>query len=155
MRIGDQAPDISLPDQAGEVRSLSQIAAGRRVVLFFYPGAMTAGCTKESCHFRDLASEFEALGAVRVGISMDKVGKQAEFATTYDLDYPLLSDTDGAVAKQFGVKRPLGVLKVKRSTFVLDEHLKVLKVISSELNMNTHADDALKALAAAPRGATG
>jgi peroxiredoxin Q/BCP len=151
MRTGDTAPDVELPDQTGAVRRLSQIAAGKRAVLFFYPAAMTSGCTKESCHFRDLAAEFERAGAVRVGISMDNVDKQAKFADTNKLDYPLLSDPDGAVARAFGVKRPLGVLKVKRTTFVLDEHLRVLEVVSSEFNMDAHADHALEALAAAPR----
>jgi peroxiredoxin Q/BCP len=150
MRVGDTAPDIELADQTGAVRKLSEIANGRRTVLFFYPAAMTTGCTKESCHFRDLASEFERADAVRVGISMDAVAKQAQFADANGLDYPLLSDVDGAVAKAFGVKRPLGVLKVKRSTFVLDEQRKVLEVVSSEFNMDAHADRALEVLGATP-----
>ena len=151
MRTGDTAPDVELKDQTGVTRRLSEIAAGKRTVLFFYPAAMTSGCTKESCHFRDLAGEFEREGAVRVGISMDSVDKQARFADTNGLDYPLLSDPDGAVAKVFGVKRPLGILKVKRSTFILDEDRTVLEVVSSELNMDTHADKALEILAATPR----
>ena len=153
VRAGDTAPDIELPDQTGVVRSLSAIAGGRRTVLFFYPAAMTTGCTKESCHFRDLAEEFDDAGAVRVGISMDPVDKQAKFAELHGFDYPLLSDPDGEVAKSFGVKRSLGILKVRRVTFVLDEHLGVLEVIGSELNMDRHADRALEVLAATPRAA--
>jgi thioredoxin-dependent peroxiredoxin len=148
VRAGDTAPDIELPDQTGTVRTLSAIARGRRIVLFFYPAAMTTGCTKESCHFRDLASEFDAADAVRVGISMDPVDKQAAFAEKHGFDYPLLSDVDGAVARAFGVKRPLGILKVRRVTFVLDANLGVLEVIGSELNMDRHADRALEVLAA-------
>jgi len=155
MRTGDTAPDIELKDQEGTTRRLSEIAAGRRTVLFFYPAAMTAGCTKESCHFRDLAAEFEDAGAARVGISMDEVDKQATFAEKNSLDYPLLSDPDGAVAKVFGVKRPIGILKVKRATFVLDEGLKVIEVINSETNMAAHADRALQALRAHPRRSDG
>ena len=150
MRTGDTAPDVELADQAGRRRRLSEIAEGRRTVLFFYPGAMTPGCTKESCHFRDLGAEFDAKGAVRVGISMDTVDKQREFDDHHALGYPLLSDPDGAVARAFGVKRALGILKVKRSTFVLDEDLVVLEVISSETNMDAHADRALQVLAASP-----
>jgi thioredoxin-dependent peroxiredoxin len=112
---------------------------------------MTSGCTKESCHFRDLAREFDEAGAARVGISMDTVDKQAAFATKHGFDYPLLSDVDGAVAKAFGVKRPLGILKVRRVTFVLDEDRRVLEVIGSEHNMDRHADRALEVLAAVPR----
>ena len=64
------------------------------MVLFFYPAAMTSGCTKESCHFRDLKAEFDAVGAKRVGISADSVDKQIQFAEKHDFDYPLLSDPD-------------------------------------------------------------
>ena len=151
MHEGDIAPDVELADQTGAVRSLTTIAAGKRAVLFFYPAAMTPGCTKESCHFRDLGSDFESAGAVRVGISMDAVDKQARFADTNSLDYPLLSDRDGAVAKAFGVKRPLNILKVRRVTFVLDEDRRVLGVVGSELNTDAHADRALEILAATPR----
>jgi thioredoxin-dependent peroxiredoxin len=150
MHAGDTAPDITLPDQTGAVRSLSSIAGGKRTVLFFYPAAMTSGCTKESCHFRDLATSFAAADAVRVGISLDSVDKQKEFSDKHAFDYPLLSDADGTAAKAFGVKRPLGMLKVRRATFVLDEDLRVLKVIGSEFNMDRHADEALEVLAANP-----
>jgi thioredoxin-dependent peroxiredoxin len=155
MKAGDLVPDVALPDQSGTVRHLSELAGGRRTVLFFYPAAMTTGCTKEGCRFRDLATEFEALDAVRVGISMDPVEKQAAFAAKHDFDYPLLSDPDGTVARQFGVKRPLDVLRTKRVTFVLDEDRRVLEVVRSEFNMDAHADTALKVLAAAPRHAGG
>jgi peroxiredoxin Q/BCP len=116
------------------------------VVLFFYPQARTSGCTKESCHFRDLAKEFGTVGAQRVGISMDDVELQKRFATENHLDYPLLSDVGGKVATQFGVKRPFNFLKVRRSTFVIGIDRKVLKVISSELHMDAHADQALEFL---------
>ena len=83
---------------------------------------MTPGCTKEACHFRDLGTEFAAVGASRVGISTDPVAKQAKFSDTQRFDYPLLSDADGKVAAQFGVKRGLlgKLMPVKRTTFVID-----------------------------------
>ena len=120
------------------------------MVLFFYPAAMTPGCTKEACHFRDLAGEFAAVGASRVGISADPVEKQAKFADIQRFDYPLLSDTDGTVATQFGVKRGLlgRLMPVKRTTFVIDTDRTVLEVISSEFSMDTHADKALDTLRA-------
>jgi peroxiredoxin Q/BCP len=76
MHRGDRVPDFELPDQTGASRRLSDLLTGGPVVLFFYPAAMTTGCTKESCHFRDLAAEFAAVGAQRVGISADTVDKQ-------------------------------------------------------------------------------
>jgi peroxiredoxin Q/BCP len=145
---GDQVAEFELPDQTGAVRSLTELLADGPIVLFFYPAAMTTGCTKEACHFRDLASEFAAVGASRVGISTDAVEKQAMFADKQSFDYPLLSDADGTVATQFGVKRGLHgkVMPVKRTTFVIDTDRTVLEVIASELNMDTHADKALEVL---------
>ncbi|MCX6484059.1 MAG: peroxiredoxin [Mycobacterium sp.] len=148
MKRGDRVPEFELPDQTGTVRSLTALLADGPIVLFFYPAAMTPGCTKEACHFRDLAAEFDAVGASRVGISTDGVDKQARFADSQRFDYPLLSDRDGSVAEIFGVKRGLlgKLLPVKRTTFVIDTDRSVLDVISSELNMDTHADKALATL---------
>ena len=146
MHHGDLAPDFTLFDQRGVERTLSIMLQQGPIALFFYPAAMTTGCTKESCHFRDFAREFTSLGAQRVGISMDNVERQAQFSTKNHLDYPLLADVGGVVAKQFGVKRPLGLLKVKRSTFVIGIDRRVVEVINSELNMEVHADRALAAL---------
>lgn len=148
MKRGDRVPEFELPDQTGTVRSLTALLADGPIVLFFYPAAMTPGCTKEACHFRDLAGEFAAVGASRVGISTDGVDKQARFADSQGFDYPLLSDRDGSVAEMFGVKRGLlgKLLPVKRTTFVIDTDRSVLDVISSELNMDTHADKALALL---------
>ena len=102
MKPGDVVDDFTLPDQTGAPRRLAELLADGPVVLFFYPAAMTPGCTKEACHFRDLAAEFAAAGGQRVGISTDPVGKQARFADKERFDYPLLSDADGAVATAFG-----------------------------------------------------
>ncbi|MCV6969234.1 peroxiredoxin [Mycobacterium bohemicum] len=150
MKPGDTVADFELPDQTGTPRKLSALLSDGPVVLFFYPAAMTPGCTKEACHFRDLAAEFAAVGASRVGISTDPVGKQAKFVDMHKFDYPLLSDADGAVAAQFGVKRGLlgKVMPVKRTTFVIDTDRTVLDVIASEFSMDTHADKALATLRA-------
>ncbi len=148
LSTGDQAPDFTLSDQSGQQVSLSGLLASGPVVLFFYPKAMTSGCTKESCHFRDLAGEFAEVGAQRVGISADKVDKQAAFDAKHDLGYPLLSDADRSVASAFGVKRP-GPIFNKRATFVIGVDQTVLAAISSETNMDLHADEALTVLRAA------
>ncbi len=145
LSTGDTAPDFTLQDQTGAEVSLGELLAGGPVVLFFYPKAMTTGCTKESCHFRDLAAEFAQVGAQRVGISADKVDKQAAFDAKHDLGYPLLSDPSRTVASAFGVKRP-GPIMNKRATFVIDTDRRILAAISSELNMDLHADEALTVL---------
>ena len=146
MKPGDIAPDFSLPDQDGTERKLSELLENGPVVLFFYPAAMTTGCTAQSCHFRDLAAEFTEAGAQRVGISTDDVAKQKQFAELNNFDYPLLADVDGEVAEQFGVRRRFGPIPVKRHTFVIDADREVIEVIKSEFSMNSHADKALATL---------
>jgi thioredoxin-dependent peroxiredoxin len=144
----DVAYDFTLRDQDGNDRTLSAMVKDGPVVLFFYPAAMTAGCTKESCHFRDLNAEFTALGAQPVGISMDSVDRQSQFSKQNGFGFPLLADDDGEVARRYGVKRAMGFLKVKRATFIIGEDMVVCDVIHSEVNMNSHADRALDALRA-------
>jgi thioredoxin-dependent peroxiredoxin len=147
---GDVVDDFELPDETGTVRRLSDFLAAGPVVLFFYPAAMTRGCTAESCHFRDLAAEFAEVGAQRVGISRDAVDRQRRFSEMHGFDFPLLSDPDGVVAGRFGVRRrlPLGPLSTKRMTFVIDTDRRILAVIHSEIGMNDHADRALDVLRA-------
>jgi thioredoxin-dependent peroxiredoxin len=145
MKAGDKVEDFELPDDSGGTLKLSDQLAKGPVVLFFYPKAMTTGCTKESCHFRDLKGEFEAVGAQRIGISADNVGRQHQFSEKHGFDFPLVSDTDKSVARAFGVKRP-GPLMNKRMTFVIDTDGKVLEAIGSEMNMDLHADKALEVL---------
>ena len=144
MKPGDKAPDFALADETGATRKLGDLLADGPLVLFFYPAAMTPGCTKESCHFRDLKGEFAEVGAQRVGISADTVEKQKQFSDKYTFDFPLLSDPDKAVAAEFGVRRGIG--PNKRTTFVIDRDGTVLDVIKSELSMNSHADRALEVL---------
>jgi peroxiredoxin Q/BCP len=150
MQTGDLVPDFTLDDQDGTPRTLSVELAKGPIVLFFYPAAMTSGCTKEACHFRDLGSEFAAVGAQRFGISFDGVDKQKQFADLHTFDYPLLSDADLKVAEIFGVKRgALSFLtKVKRATFVIGTDQRIKAVFSSETKMDAHADQALAVLKA-------
>jgi peroxiredoxin Q/BCP len=146
VEIGDTIEDFTLPDETGTSRSLSGLLADGPVVLFFYPAALTPGCTAQACHFRDLAAEFAAVGARPVGISGDPVERQQEFAGRHTLGMPLLSDTDGTIRERLGVKRGFSPAPTKRVTFVIAEDRTVLEVVRSELRMNTHADRALEAL---------
>jgi peroxiredoxin Q/BCP len=146
LRPGDVVDDFELPDQTGAPRKLSELVADGPVVLFFYPAAMTVGCTRESCHFRDLGAEFAAVGASRVGISRDGVDKQKQFSDKHGFDYPLLSDPDRKVAGMFGVDGGFKLGPVKRATFVIDTDRRIIDVVKSEISMNTHADRALATL---------
>lgn len=147
MKPGDRIEPFSASDQSGNTVTSDELLAGGPLVLFFYPKAGTPGCTAESCHFRDLGSEFAALGATRVGISADGIKAQARFDGEHGFGFPLLSDPDRTIAKAFGVRR-VGPVPNKRATFVIDSDGTVLEVIASETKMELHADRALEVLAA-------
>ncbi|HET8779662.1 MAG TPA: thioredoxin-dependent thiol peroxidase [Agromyces sp.] len=122
---GDLAPDFTLDDQDGTPVTLSALR-GTRVVLYFYPEAMTPGCTTEACDFRDNLNSFAGAGVRVVGISKDPVEKLKRFAERDHLNYTLLSDEDLAVQQRYGVwgeKSLYGKIVVGsiRSTFVIDE----------------------------------
>ena len=146
LKPGDPAPDFALPDQSGTIVRLSDLLAKGPVVLFFYPAAMTGGCTAEACSFRDLAAEFAQVGAQRLGISADAVDRQKQFADLNGFDYPLVSDADREVAAAYGVRRRFGPTPVKRATFVIGPDGRIIQTVASELRMNKHADEALAAL---------
>ena len=121
-KINVQAPSFNLPNAKGELISLQSLK-GRWVVLYFYPKDDTPGCTKEACHFRDDLQQLTALGATVVGVSVDDSASHATFAKKYNLPFPLLSDADGSVAKQYGALTNLGLIKMaKRYTFLIDSN---------------------------------
>ncbi|MET8472709.1 peroxiredoxin [Streptomyces sp. NPDC006422] len=146
VRAGSVVDDFTLPDETGTPTTLSSLLADGPVVLFFYPAALTPGCTAEACHFRDLAAEFAAVGAHPVGVSSDAVERQQEFTQRHTLGFPLLSDPEGEVRRRFGVARGFGPLPTKRATFVIDTDRRVLDVVRSEFRMSAHADRALETL---------
>lgn len=121
---GTPAPDFTLDDQDGHPVALSQLR-GRRVVIFFYPAAMTPGCTREACDFRDSVESLRAAGIDVLGVSRDGGEKLQRFREQEGLTYPLLSDPDHAVHDAYGAwgeKKNYGrtVEGVIRSTFVID-----------------------------------
>jgi peroxiredoxin Q/BCP len=148
MNIGDQVNDFELQDETGTHRTLGSLLANGPVVLFFYPIASSGGCTREACHFRDLAADFEAVGAQPVGISSDGVAAQRAFATAHTLGYPLLSDTGNKVAKELGAYRWFlpGALHTRRMTFVIGQDRRILAAVADEMRFDLHADAALEIL---------
>ncbi len=121
---GDKAPDFTLPDADGKLVSLSSLR-GQQVIVYFYPAAMTPGCTTQACDFRDSLSSLAAAGVTVLGISPDAPGKLAKFRDRDHLTFPLLSDPDHKVLEAYGAwgektlygKKMIGVI---RSTFVID-----------------------------------
>lgn len=130
---GTPAPDFTLPDQDGSPVSLRDLR-GQKVVLYFYPAAMTPGCTTEACDFRDSIASLAGAGYAVLGVSPDEPAKLKQFAERDGLTFPLLSDADRAVHEAYGTwgeKKNYGkvVMGVIRSTFVLDEDGVVTKAL--------------------------
>ena len=146
---GKPAPDFELTSDSGDTVKLSELR-GKPVVLYFYPKDDTPGCTAQACGIRDAYGEFERAGAIVLGVSPDDEGSHVKFREKYDLPFPLLADTDHSVAERYGVwgeKKFMGrtYLGVKRSTFVIDEHGNVKKVLPN-VKPATHADDVLSVI---------
>ena len=133
LAAGDPAPEFSLPTDTGEILSLKQLR-GKKVVLYAYPAAMTPGCTKQACDFRDSLASLTAAGYEVVGISPDSPAKLAKFRERDALTFPLVSDADRGVLTAYGAygeKQLYGrtVTGVIRSTFVIDEQGRVERAL--------------------------
>ncbi len=149
LKVEDQAPDFTLPDQHGEPVTLSELR-GSPVVVYFYPKADTPGCTTQACGIRDHRADYERLGARVLGISPDPVSRVTKFADKHELGFTLLADEDHAVAERYGVwleKSMYGrtYMGVQRATFIVDADGTVAHVIP-KASPKTHDDVVLKAL---------
>ncbi|MBX5468769.1 MAG: thioredoxin-dependent thiol peroxidase [Thermoleophilaceae bacterium] len=150
MEIGDSAPEFELRDQHGEPVRLSDFR-GRTVVLYFYPKADTPGCTTQACGIRDRTAEYEAAGAVVLGVSPDSVEDIRRFADKHSLGFTLLADPDHSVAEAYGVwgeKSMYGrkYMGVTRSTFIIDGDGRIARVFP-KVSPKAHDDLVLGALA--------
>ncbi len=151
---GKKAPAFSLKATDGSTVKLSALK-GSPVVLYFYPKDDTPGCTKEACNFRDRSDELNALGAQVLGVSPDDVESHQKFTKKFDLNFPLLADTDHAVAEKYGAWREKNMygkisMGVQRSTFLINSDGVVVKVWK-KVSVDGHDQqviDALKALSA-------
>ena len=149
---GKKAPDFTLKDQDGREVSLGDFA-GRKLVLYFYPRADTPGCTTQACGIRDRAADYEAAGAVVVGVSPDPVARVKKFHGGQSLNFTLLADADHAVCDAYGVwaeKSMYGKTYwgAQRATFLIDEEGVVTHVIP-KASPKTHDDEVLGLLATA------
>ncbi len=149
LQDGDQAPDFQLPNQDGEPVRLSGLR-GRTVVLYFYPKANTPGCTTQACGIRDRGAEYEAAGAVVLGVSPDTVQDVKKFHAKQSLNFTLLADADHAVCEQYGVwgeKSMYGrtYMGVTRSTFVIAPDGTIARTFP-KVSPKTHDDVVLLAL---------
>lgn len=145
VRVGEKAPDFTLPSATGESVSLSDFLGKSALVLYFYPKDMTAGCTAEACAFRDSYEVFKEAGAEVVGVSADSPERHQEFIKRNHLSFTLLSDVDNKVRNRYGAtgNRFLGAGRV---TYVIDRDGIVRNTFSSQLNMTKHVKEALRVL---------
>ena len=138
LSVGDSAPNFTAKDTNGNTVSLSSYA-GKPVVLYFYPKDDTPGCTKEACSFRDNYAQYLSKGVTIFGVSMDDEASHQKFTKKFNLPFPLLADTDGALTKAFDVD---GGGYSKRVTYVIDGSGKISQVYTT-VKTDTHATDIL------------
>lgn len=145
---GKKAPAFTLLNQNGEQVRLSSFAGEKNVVLYFYPKAMTPGCTVQACGIRDSKKEFAELDTVVLGASPDPVSRLVKFRDKEKLNFDLLSDEDHATAEKYGVwnlKKFMGreFMGILRTTFIIGKDGKI-KEVFNKVNTKTHHDDVLK-----------
>ncbi|WP_375498632.1 peroxiredoxin [uncultured Nostoc sp.] len=141
LAVGTDAPAFTAKDTKGNTVSLSDFA-GKTVVLYFYPKDDTPGCTKQACSFRDAQSQYQGKDIVILGVSADDEVSHQAFTQKYDLNFPLLADTDKSLIKAFDVD---GGGYAKRVTYVIDPNGKITHV-DANVNTTNHASDILAAL---------
>lgn len=138
LSVGTDAPAFTAKDTKGNTVSLSDFA-GKTVVLYFYPKDDTPGCTKQACSFRDNYADYQGKDIVVLGVSKDDEASHQQFTQKFNLPFPLLADTNGAIIKAYDVD---GGGYAKRVTYVIDGSGKIIHVDSS-VNTSTHASDVL------------
>lgn len=144
LKTGDQAPDFSLPDQAGKTHKLSDYE-GEWLLIYFYPKDDTPGCTKEACGMRENMPQFEKLGLTVLGISTDSPESHRKFIDKYDLNFTLLSDAEKKTVNNYGVwgrKKFMGreYMGTLRNSYLIDPHGKIAKVYES-VKPERHAEE--------------
>jgi len=149
LAIGTKAPDFTLPDQDGNLHSLSDYR-GKKVVLYFYPKDNTAGCTKQACAFSERYPQFTEKGAVVLGVSKDSVKSHKNFEQKYDLPFTLLSDPETTMIQAYDVwkeKKNYGktYMGIVRSTYLIDEDGVIVKAYE-KVKPAENPDQMLKAL---------
>ena len=149
-KVGTPAPAFTLPNHEGEMVSLEDFRGSKNVVLYFYPKAMTPGCTVQACGIRDTRSELSERQAVVLGVSPDPIKRLVNFRDKQDLNFDLLSDQDHSIAEKYGVwglKKFMGreYMGINRMTFIIGKDGK-LNHVMEKVKTKTHHDDVLNIL---------
>jgi peroxiredoxin Q/BCP len=149
MKVGDKAPDFTVTDDSGKKVKLSDFK-GKKVVLYFYPKDDTPGCTTEACNFRDGIAEIKKKGAVVLGVSADSVESHKKFKSKFDLNFPLLADTDKKIIEDYDVWKEKSMygkkyMGIERTTYIIDEKGKISQIFP-KVKVSEHYDEVLEAL---------
>ena len=149
LAVGQPAPDFTTVDDQGQTVRLSEFR-GRKVVLYFYPKDDTPGCTKEACAFRDGAEEIRKRGAVVFGVSADSVASHEKFKRKFQLNFPLLADTERKILDAYGVWKKKSLygrtfLGIERTTFLIDEQGTIARIFP-KVKVDEHYAEILQAL---------
>ena len=149
LKAGQKAPDFTVLNDKGEKVKLSGFK-GKKVVLYFYPKDDTPGCTKEACAFRDGIAEIKKRGAEVIGVSIDSVESHQKFKNKFDLNFPLLADTDKKMVEAYGTWKEKSMygkkyMGIERTTFIIDESGKVSHIFP-KVRVDEHYDEVLRAL---------
>ena len=146
-KVGNVAPQFSLRDQSGEMVSLKQFKGTHTVILYFYPKAMTPGCTVQACGLRDAAPQLKKRDVVALGVSPDPISRLAKFMERDGLNFTLLSDEDHAIADKYGAWGPKKFMGrefdgILRTTFLIGKDGR-LKAVMDKVKTKSHHDDVL------------
>ena len=145
IKVGEKAPDFTLPSQMGDKVTLSEYFGKKNTVLFFYPKDESAGCTREACKFRDEYDVFTSLDAEVLGISSQSIESHESFATHHGLPFILLSDEKNEVRKLYDVPASMGII-AGRVTFIIDKKGIIRHIFSSQFQPEKHVSEALEVL---------
>ena len=149
LKVGQKAPDFTVLNDKGEKVTLSDLK-GKKVVLYFYPKDDTPGCTTEACAFRDGIDAIKKRGAIVIGVSTDSVESHKKFKNKFDLNFPLLADTDKKMVDAYGTWKEKSMygkkyMGIERTTFIIDESGKIAHIFP-KVKVAEHYDEVLSAL---------
>jgi peroxiredoxin Q/BCP len=145
VKVGDKAPDFTLPSQMGDNVTLSEFFGKKNIVLYFYPKDETIGCIREACSFRDSYEQLTGLNAEVIGVSGQSVASHKAFATHYGLPFILLADEKNEVRKLYGVPSTMGLIP-GRVTYIIDKKGIVRQIFNSQTQTQRHVDEAKEVL---------
>jgi peroxiredoxin Q/BCP len=145
LKVGERAPEFTLPDQSGTDRSLTRLLSAGAIVLYFYPADFTPGCTRQACGLRDLHADIQRAGLQVVGISPQSPESHVKFREKYKLPFDLLSDENKTVIKMYGLNGPLGI-GVRRASYLVDASRRIRDAVLADVRIGRHMEFVEKAI---------